>query len=42
MDDLVLLHGGPTDEEVLGLDVPVDEVKNLWVIFHLKRSSLSL
>ena len=22
VDDLVLLHGGPTDEEVLGLDVP--------------------
>ena len=40
MDDLVLLHGGPTDEEVLGLDVPVDEVKNLRGIFYLKRSSL--
>ena len=28
VDDLVLLHGGPTDEEVLGLDVPADEMKN--------------
>ena len=28
VDDLVLLHGGPTDEEVLGLDVPVDEGKH--------------
>lgn len=26
VDDLVLLHGGAADEEVLRLDVPVDEV----------------
>ena len=28
VDDLVLLHGGAPDEEVLGFDIPVSEYKS--------------